>query len=122
VLRLLDGPEPERKGMMARYYGSMKGGRGEVTRTGTPSSGITSHPRGWNIGVKVEGYPSVGDSTRDEFDVTLTGGSHDGAAYVPLVVVRETLDGNRMVRHFTPDGEILAEYVVNAYRTIVEPV
>ena len=36
---------------MAHFYGSMKGGRGEVTRTGTKSSGVHAHVCGWDVGV-----------------------------------------------------------------------
>jgi len=39
---------------MSRFYGSMKGNRGEVTRCGTYVSGITAHCRGWDVGVRVE--------------------------------------------------------------------
>lgn len=39
---------------MARFYGSMQGNRGVVTRIGTPSSGISGHLRGWDVGVRIE--------------------------------------------------------------------
>ena len=38
---------------MAHFYGSMKGARGETTRTGTKNSGINAHVRGWDVGVSV---------------------------------------------------------------------
>lgn len=39
---------------MARFYGSMKGARGEATRCGTATSGIHAHIRGWHVGARVE--------------------------------------------------------------------
>ena len=39
---------------MAQFYANIQGNRGEATRMGTKSSGITGHIRGWNIGARVE--------------------------------------------------------------------
>ena len=39
---------------MSHFYGSLQGDRGEVTRRGNKVSGISSHVRGWDIGVRVE--------------------------------------------------------------------
>lgn len=39
---------------MAQFYASIQGNRGESTRIGTKSSGITGHIRGWSIGARVE--------------------------------------------------------------------
>lgn len=63
---------------MSRFYGSMKGGRGQVTRCGTKGSGIQSHVRGWNIGVKITCYANVSDE--DEVAIYLTSGSNDSKA------------------------------------------
>ena len=41
---------------MSHFYADIQGARGEATRTGTKSSGITAHARGWDIGGKVECY------------------------------------------------------------------
>ncbi|MCK5610656.1 hypothetical protein KAR91_52775 [Candidatus Pacearchaeota archaeon] len=38
---------------MAQFYASIKGNRGEATRMGTKSSGISGHIRGWSIGCRV---------------------------------------------------------------------
>ncbi len=38
---------------MSRFYGDIKGNRGEATRMGTTSSGMEGHIRGWNIGYRV---------------------------------------------------------------------
>lgn len=45
---------------------------------GTKGSGITAHPRGWNLGVMVDGYSGNGD--RDNFSVRITGGSNGSYA------------------------------------------
>ena len=39
---------------MARFYASIQGNRGEATRIGSASSGISGHIRGWNLGAQVE--------------------------------------------------------------------
>jgi hypothetical protein len=98
---------------MARFYADIQGNRGEATRMGSAASGITAHPRGWDIGVKVQGYPSMGDTQRDEFEVRMTAGSNGGGASVPIATVRQTADGGRMVRLFAPDGKCLGEYVID---------
>jgi hypothetical protein len=106
---------------VARFYGSIQGNRGEATRMGSASSGITAHPRGWSIGVKVDGYPSMGDTERDEFAIRCTSGSGDYGASIPIATVREVAGGKgwRMVRLFDPEGRILAEYVVNREGSII---
>ena len=58
---------------MSRFYASIQGNRGMATRQGFESSGIHSHTRGWNVGIRVFG--SVNDTGEDEFRVILTGGS-----------------------------------------------
>jgi len=76
---------------MSRFYGSLQGNRGEATRQGTPASGIAAHPRGWNVGVRVEGY--VNDAGADEFAVYITGGSNGFLAGGRVGVVRLDADG-----------------------------
>jgi hypothetical protein len=58
---------------MARFYVNIEGNRGPASRMGTEKSGIFSHTRGWNVGIKVLGH--VNDAGEDEFDVWLTSGS-----------------------------------------------
>lgn len=61
---------------MARFYASIQGSRGEATRMGTASSGITGHVRGWNIGGEVQMSSRMGEeSDADTCVMTLTGGS-----------------------------------------------
>ena len=64
---------------MSRFYASIQGERGEVTRQGHHS--ITGHVRGWDTGVEVEGRST---DNGEVFEVYATGGSN-GAAYRRLV-------------------------------------
>lgn len=57
---------------MARFYGSMKGSRGEATRAGTASSGFEAHIRGWHAGVRIDCHAENGI---DVIEVWETGGS-----------------------------------------------
>jgi len=59
---------------MARFYGSLKGNRGQATRTGTKKSGIEGHIRGWDVGTKVRCF--VNEDGNDVVAVFLTSGSH----------------------------------------------
>ena len=64
---------------MAQFYGDLQGNRGQATRMGTKSSGISGHLRGWNIGARVfVGYNE--DKDRDEVTISITHGSN-GAGY-----------------------------------------
>ncbi len=38
---------------MSRFYGDLKGSRGNATRQGTKASGIEGHVRGWGTGARV---------------------------------------------------------------------
>lgn len=63
---------------MAHFYGNMQGGRGETTRTGTKSSGITAHVRTWSAGVDVS-MNHCEDET-DSADIVITHGSNGPSA------------------------------------------
>jgi len=75
---------------MSRFYGSMQGSRGEATRQGTASSGISAHPRGWDLGVRVSGYDDHGT---DAFAVNITGGSNGSREEVNVLTVETMQDG-----------------------------
>lgn len=60
---------------MARWYGRIKGNRGEATRMGTERSGFTAHISGWNVGVKVD--CRVDERGEDVIEVYRTGGNND---------------------------------------------
>ena len=67
---------------MSRFYGNLKGGRGEATRQGTANSGIQSHTRGWELGARVACF--VGDNGNDQVVINLTGGSSDPSCRLSL--------------------------------------
>lgn len=76
---------------MSRFYGDLEGqARTAATRRGSAGSGISAHPRGWDVGVKVVGYD---DDEADTFAVGLTGGSHGNRARVHLVQVTQAAGG-----------------------------
>lgn len=58
---------------MAQFRGVLRGQRGEASRLGTKSSGLTAHINGWNCGVDVE-LEHLND--QDQVIVYLTGGSN----------------------------------------------
>jgi hypothetical protein len=60
---------------MARFKGTVKGGRGETARLGHANTGLVTTTNGWDTGVKV--YASVDKDGNDRFDVYLTGGSNE---------------------------------------------
>jgi hypothetical protein len=65
---------------MSKFYGSIEGSaKTTATRCGTKNSGIESHTRGWDQGVRVSGWDdAIGRSTCEcveRFDIYLTGGS-----------------------------------------------
>ena len=72
---------------MSRFYASIQGNRGEATRQGTKSSGISGHVRGWNIGVRV--YCYVNKEGKDVASVVLTGGSSNSSMIKDLGVHTE---------------------------------
>jgi hypothetical protein len=45
---------------MAHFYGTLKGSRGEASRLGTKSSGLTTIAASWNGAVKTELYEKGG--------------------------------------------------------------
>jgi hypothetical protein len=63
---------------MSHFYASLIGsGKNTTTKTGTKTSGISGHIRGWNGGVKIIGMSRSDDT--DTFHIYSTGGSNGGA-------------------------------------------
>ena len=65
---------------MSKFYGSITGSaKTAATRCGSKNSGIESHTRGWNQGIRVSGWDdSIGKNKGEcveRFDIYLTGGS-----------------------------------------------
>lgn len=77
---------------MSRFYGDLTGqAKTTATRRGSASSGIEAHPRGWNLGIRVQGFPE--NDAFDGFRVYVTGGSNGGHSDLLLAEVVQTLDG-----------------------------
>ena len=72
---------------MSRFYADIEGNRGFATRQG---SRIRAHPRGWNVGVLVQGYA---DGEADEFHIYATGGSNRRELDRLIAVVRREPNG-----------------------------
>lgn len=96
---------------MAHFYGSMRSGRGKVTRTGTPSAGIFAHIRGWDAGVTVSCYSEDGN---DYFAIHATRGSNGGSSSAFRIGTLRLIDGRL---EFEPSPEALGtrgSYVVTS--------
>ncbi len=74
---------------MARFIGYVQGQAGDVSRLGSPRSGITAQAQGWNVGVRVCGRDDDGE---DEFAIFSTGGS-SGAAHSRHLGTVRLVDG-----------------------------
>lgn len=72
---------------MAHFICEIQGSRGEASRLGTAKSGIYSHARGWDAGVKVIG--EVDAEGNDVFHVYATSGSRGSRPAQLIAVVDE---------------------------------
>ncbi len=88
---------------MARFIGFLKGSRGEVTRLGTPSSGISATAQGWNIGGRVE---TENRSNVDHVTFTLTAGTNLNRPSNPLVEAWIDVNGVLHIRTFKVEGAV----------------
>lgn len=88
---------------MARFYGKVKGGRGEGTRLGSATSGLTTTAAGWKGAIKVE-LSVDAETGRDRYLVTLT--PWEGSGGQSTVLLTGELDAN--APH--PDAEFLAHH------------
>lgn len=83
---------------MSRFYGSLSGSaKTQATRCGTRASGVTSHVRGWDTGIRTSAESNAGglDPPLDVLEAHLTGGStsapHGGLGFT----VHEKANGHR---------------------------
>lgn len=60
---------------MAQYRGTISGRRGEASRLGDKTSGLTTECNGWDIGTRCN-IEYNEEKDRDEITLTLTSGSH----------------------------------------------
>ena len=69
---------------MAHFIGAVQGSRAEATRLGTPSSGINTVARGWELGVNVQGRK---EDDGDVFTIYADHGSngHTAGMYIGIV-------------------------------------
>lgn len=94
---------------MARFYADIVSDNGRTTTSRIGRNDISSHPRGWNVGVLVHLWPVAANSDANNVSVTLTGGSSNQNKDVHLVQVTEK-DGERMLVIFNPETrEVLWE-------------
>lgn len=91
---------------MARFFGLLKGGRGEATRLGTPKSGLVARLTGFEIGVKLEaevevvrGKEALPEKDRDIFNVVVMGGTHLSGA------VRDDIAPHRILTIFRDETQ-----------------
>ncbi len=70
---------------MAHFIADVEGGRGPASRTGTKNSGMTTHTRGWNLGVRVELRHEDGE---DVAYVYRTGGSNGNGIEKIIAVLK----------------------------------
>ena len=95
---------------MARFFSSIQGRAGRVTRLGSNRSGIEAEARGWDAGVAVVGMVyGEQDDAQDGFKVYMTGGSNNVEHRVLLGTVW-SVQGQRpyfepaMDRHYSDQG------------------
>jgi len=70
---------------MAHFMAVIQGNRGEASRLGSANSGMQASVNGWHSGVRV--YASYNEEKgRDEFQITLSGGSNGYIVPRPLGV------------------------------------
>lgn len=96
--------------MKFRFWTSYTGARGG-TRGASVDPGSSVHTRGWDAGVRVTPRPRE----RDEFDVTMTYGSHDGGQDVHLGTVRDTRGGPRWIPADLPASEACGYIAVRKF-------
>ena len=80
---------------MARFRGTLEGGRGQVSRLGTEKSGLSAGVNGWESGVRV--YACVDEAGNDSFDVDVTGGSNARISAKNILTITTTKDGIRVL-------------------------
>jgi len=78
---------------MAHFYGSMNGSRGEATRCGTKSSGISAHVRSWTHGVRSNLFESRQGSGEDKVCIEITSGSNNDGRTSHIFIEQDELNG-----------------------------
>lgn len=87
---------------MAQFYASIQGARGEATRLGHKTSGITGHIRGWNLGGRVN-MEYDERAKIDVCEIEVTSGSGGGTNNVfGKLTARRPVAGEYAVMHASP--------------------
>lgn len=75
---------------MSKFYGTLQGARGPVTRCGTAGSGIEAHIRGWNHGIRV--HVGFGDHAQVLATIIVTRGSNGPAGISSFTLSDKDMD------------------------------
>ena len=76
---------------MARFYGEVYGqSKTKASRIGSPKSGMFSHIRGWNVGVKVRCF--VNHNDEDVIEIFKSGGSNGSLHDIPIATLTKDVD------------------------------
>jgi len=99
---------------MARFRGTVQGGRGEASRLGHRS--IKTSTDGWSLGVTVKSSMRTDDENGDSFTIHATGGSNDSGRSHRIARVEETPNGDgshtRRIILFDADGQVVEVYTI----------
>lgn len=79
---------------MARFWGSLKGRKGEATRLGDSNSGLKAQINGWDLGIEVQ---VEAEDDKDVFEIWITSGSRRQRAAMFLA------------RAYMQDGKLVVE-------------
>lgn len=58
---------------MAQFYAGIQGNKGEATRLGTKSSGLSGFAQGYDIGIRFNLSHTI---TGDQIEISITGGTN----------------------------------------------
>lgn len=103
---------------MSRFYGDLQGSRGQAARCGTPNSGISSHVRGWDIGIRVD---VTADGPTDKVNVSLTGGSNYPSSVSLFTVSDSNRDLDGTPNTFKLSDRFIAMLEASGYTVLCEP-
>ncbi len=93
---------------MARFRGTVQGGRGQAARLGHSSSGLETTANGWDQGVQVSAHADMGADIHRVFATSGSGGRR------PARMIAEISDasGKPMVTLYNGSGRQVARFAV----------
>ena len=100
---------------MAQFRATIQGGKGQASRLGHKTSGLTTTASGWTAGVRVEArhlIPSDAsgkDKERDAHDIfgVYENGGSNGTGGQGLIAEIADKIGGKEVRHYLPGGRLI---------------